>query len=154
MPQEVSAKCQKHKKCNIKTFAWNTVTFQRKRICFSSINIDHRNEKSLSEALWGSVAPLKRMPSYWNGLKCFYSLSPSLHLSVRNLSTRCQSCRRPFNGVAALHAERERCVDAGQRCGEAAGGNLIAGPEGSGWGNPLNHFYFISREPYVDFTLF
>lgn len=71
-------------------------------------------------------------------LKYSLSLPPSSSLSLRDLTSHCQSCGCSFGRVAALHAERDRCVGAGQRCGKAVGGNLIAGPEGTGRGTTLN----------------
>lgn len=68
--------------------------------------------------------------------------SVSIPLPLRDLSGRCQSCGCSFGRAAALHAERDRCAGAGQRCGEAAGGNLIVGPEGAGRSRALNQFHF------------
>ncbi len=84
---------------------------------------------------WGSM----RM-YFLSEMDSFILKIPLCLFLLRDLSSRCRACRCSFGRVAALHAERDRCVGAGQGCGEAAGGNFIAGPEGTGWGRTPSQF--------------
>lgn len=91
---------------------------------------------------WRSAAKDPFIPERSVSLSLRFSLVP-----VRCLSPRARRPRgRPRVRAAALRAEGGGCVGAGQGCGETAGGNLVAGPEGTGRGAAVFQSISLNRK--------